>query len=45
VPVNISTAVRAPEAWQMRASTGTSRRFDPRYLITSSPYDGGYVRP
>ena len=33
VPVKRSSAVRAPEAWQIRVRTGTRRRLEPRYLI------------
>src|SRR5581483_8267020 len=39
VPVNRSRAVVAPAAAQICESTGTRRRFDPRYLITRQPYD------
>src|SRR5258708_15635095 len=33
VPVNRSSARRAPASPQMAPNTGTSRRFDPKYLI------------
>ena len=35
VPVNRSTAVRAPTASAILPRTGTSSRLEPRYLITS----------
>ena len=42
VPVKQSTAVRASTASATAASAGTSRRFDPRYLITAAERTGGY---
>jgi hypothetical protein len=32
--------VRAPDALNISPSTGTSRRFEPRYLITAETVEG-----
>src|SRR6516164_2151598 len=46
VPVNMSIPVRAPAREKSSPSTGTSRRLEPRYLITAqAPSDRPAAEP